>query len=300
MADDVIQIEGLKKRYQAVEALRGLTLAVPRGSVCGFLGRNGAGKTTTLKILMGMMRADSGTARVFGLNAADAAENVAIRRRTGFVSETKELYPFMTVEEVIQFTRGFFPGWRRDIEERLVRVFALPLERKIPKLSKGMHSKLALVLALARGAELLVLDEPTEGLDPEAVEEALQAVVSVAAEQESTVFFSSHQLAEVEQIADRVSIIDAGAIVLSEQLDDLRANYRMVQLVFAGEAPGTGLEAPGVERIQASGRMVSLLVSRNVDDVVERARARDAVSVDVRPVSLKEIFMGSIKAKAKI
>jgi len=297
MSDDIICIESLAKRYQSVEALRGLSLAVPRGSVCGFLGRNGAGKTTTIKILLGMVRRDSGSARVFGLDASNRAANVAIRRRTAFVSETKELYPYMTVEDFLRFTRGFFPGWRDDLAEKYRQAFALPLDRTIPKLSKGMQSKLMLLAALARGAELLILDEPTDGMDPEAVEEALQAIVAVAAEQETTVFFSSHQLSEVEQIADRVSIIDSGATVLNEQLDDLRANYRTVQLVFDGDPPGAALNVPGVERMHTSGRMLSLLVSRDVDGIVERARSQQAVSIDVRPVTLKEIFLGAIKAK---
>jgi len=298
MSDQAIEIDGLVKRFHRTEALRGLSLTVPRGSVCGFLGRNGAGKTTTIKILMGMLRADAGAARVLGFDVEDPEASVAMRKRIGFVSENKELYPYMTVAEMIHFVRGFFPGWRRDLEERYLKQFELPAERRLPKLSKGMNSKLQLLLALCRGAELLILDEPTEGLDPAVIEDALQAVVTLAAEAGTTVFFSSHQLAEVEQIADRVCIIENGAAVLNESLDELRARYRVVQVVFDGPAGEAAFEAPGIERMDASGRVMSLLVSHGVDGVVEQARARQAVSVDVRPVSLKEIFLETVRAKA--
>jgi ABC-2 type transport system ATP-binding protein len=295
MPDEAIFIDGLVKRYKDVEALRGLTLSVERGSVCGFLGRNGAGKTTTIRIIMGAAHKDAGTVRILGFNAAQPSQNLEARRRIGFVSENKELYSYMTVGEVIRFTRSFFPAWRADLEDRYLRQFDLRTDRRINHLSKGMHTKLMLLLALARGAEMLVLDEPTDGLDPVAVEEVLQAIVSYSAEQEATVFFSSHELTEVERIADRVTIIERGRAVLSGQLDDMRANYRTVNLVFPTEPVHAELQMEGVECIDGAGRSVSLLVSSNVQAVVENAQARQAVSVDVRPVSLKEIFLGTVK-----
>jgi ABC-2 type transport system ATP-binding protein len=206
----IIETADLWKDYDGVEAVRGLNLQVPFGSIYGFLGRNGAGKTTTIKVLLGMARPTSGHARVFGL-AADVQEaSVDIRRRTGFVSDDKDLYDYMTVEGMIHFTAAFFPRWRGDLEQRYLRRFELPRTRKVKALSRGMRTKLALLLALCRGAELLVLDEPTSGLDPAMTEEVLQALVAHVAREEMTVFFSSHQIAEVDQIADRVAIIDHG------------------------------------------------------------------------------------------
>ena len=219
MADPfVIETSGLRRP----EAVRGLHLQVPRGSICGFLGRNGAGKTTTIKILLGMVRASGGDARVFGLPADGRDSSVEIRRRTGFVGEEKDLYDYMTVAEIVRFTASFYPHWRADLEQRYRKAFELPADRKVKVLSKGMRTKLALLLALCRGAELLILDEPTSGLDPAMTEEVLQALVSHVAAEEMTVFFSSHQIAEVDQIADRVAIIDRGAAVVAGALDDLR------------------------------------------------------------------------------
>ena len=295
MSEPVIEIVGLKKSYREVEAVRGLDICVPRGSIYGFLGRNGAGKTTSIKVLLGMVAPDQGSGRVLGRPIDVRSESLEIRRRTGFVSEDKGLYDYMTVSQVIEFTRPLFPSWRRDRESELLQSFELPLTRKVRQLSKGMRTKLALLLALARGAELLILDEPTEGLDPAAIEDVLQILVRLVAEEEVTIFFSSHQIAEVEQIADHVLIIDKGRRLIAGALDDVKENYRRINLIFDGLAPATDFEIAGIERVQQDGRQLSLLVSHNLDEVINQARALRAQSVDVVPVTLKEIFLESVR-----
>jgi ABC-2 type transport system ATP-binding protein len=293
----IIETTDLRKAYDGVEALRGLSLQVPAGAIFGFLGRNGAGKTTTIKVLLGMSRATSGEARVFGLAATSADASVDIRRRTGFVSEDKDLYGYMTVDEMIRFTAPFFPRWRADLQQRYLRVFELPLDRKVKALSRGMRTKLALLLALCRGADLLILDEPTSGLDPAMTEEVLQALVAHVAGEEMTVFFSSHQIAEVDQIADRVAIVDRGRIVVSGELDELRERYRRIRLVFDGDAPAAPLRAPGIVRTRRDGRVLTVLSSAGADPIVAEARALNPVSVDVAPVTLKEIFLETVTAE---
>ena len=298
MADAfVVETVDLQKRYEGVEALRGLTLRVPAGSIFGFLGRNGAGKTTTIKILLGMARPTGGRATVFGLPADDAAASVEIRRRTAFVSDEKDLYDSMSVGEMIRFTAAFFPRWRADLEQRYLRKFELPLDRKIKALSRGMRTKLALLLSLSRGAELLVLDEPTAGLAPAMTEEVLQALVGHAAAEGMTIFFSSHQIAEVDQIADSVAIIDRGRTVVAGALDDLREKFRRIQLVFDREAPEAAFDAPGVTRVRRSGRVLTVLATAGAEPVLDRARALNPVSMDVVPVTLKEIFLESVTAE---
>jgi ABC-2 type transport system ATP-binding protein len=290
----VIDTRELHKHYDGVDALRGLTVQVPRGSIFGFLGRTGAGKTTTMKVLLGMARPTSGQARVFGLPADAPAASVEIRRRTGFVSDEKDLYDDMTVGEMIRFTAPFFPRWSQELEQRYRRRFELPLDRKVKALSRGMRTKLALLLALCRGAELLLLDEPTSGLDPATTEEVLQALVAHVARDETTVFFSSHQLAEIDQIADHVAIVDRGRAVVSGGLDDLRERYRRVQLVFDGDAPDVTFRAPGVERVRRQGRVITVLSSAGAGPVLDEARALNPRSVDVVPVTLKEIFLETV------
>jgi ABC-2 type transport system ATP-binding protein len=290
----VIDTADLRKQYGAVEALRGLTLRVPAGSIYGFLGRNGAGKTTTIKVLLGMARATSGSARLFGAPVESQRAGVDSRRRIGFVSDEKDLYDYMTAGEMIRFTAAFFPRWRADLEQRYLRAFELPVERKIKALSRGTRTKLALLLALCRGAELLILDEPTSGLDPAMTEEVLQALVAHVASEEMTVFFSSHQIGEVDQIADHVAIVDRGQVVVAGELDDLRERYRRVQLVFEHDAPEATFRAPGAGRLRRKGRVLTVLASEGAAAVVQEARALNPVSVDVVPVTLKEIFLETV------
>jgi ABC-2 type transport system ATP-binding protein len=298
--ENVIETTGLAKSYGAVEAVRGVDLAVPRGSIYGFLGRNGAGKTTTIKMLLGMVRPSGGGARVLGRDIGGAAEGVEIRRRTGFVGEDKGLYDYMTVEQLVRFTRPFFPAWRRDLEEKYARAFELPPGRKVKALSKGMRTKLALLVALARGAELLILDEPTGGLDPAMTEELLALLTGLAASEEVTIFFSSHQIAEVEQIADRVCVINRGRVGVEGVLDELKESYRRVQIVYGeGSTPHAPFRTPGVERSKADGRWLTLLVSRNAERIAEEARAAGAVSADVLPVGLKEIFLETVREESQ-
>lgn len=298
MADRaVIETAGLWKRYDDIEALRGLDLRVPHGSIFGFLGRNGAGKTTTIKVLLGMSRPTQGDARVFGLSPFAPQSGVDIRRRVAFVSDEKDLYDYMTIGEIVAFTRSFYPRWRNDLEQQYLRKFDLTPSRAIKGLSRGTRTKVALLLALCRGAELLILDEPTSGLDPAMAEDVLQAIVGHVAGEESTVFFSSHQLSEVEQIADHVAIIDRGQTVASGALDDLRAQYQRIQLVFDNEAPDIRVHAPGTHRVKRKGRVLTILSSGGGNAVLDELRGYRPASIDVTPVTLKDIFLESVKTE---
>jgi|KBSMisStaDraftv2_1062788.scaffolds.fasta_scaffold02228_9 ABC-2 type transport system ATP-binding protein len=301
MTEFAIETSDLRKTYSdGNEALRGLTLQVPTGSIFGFLGKNGAGKTTTIKVLLGMTHPTSGDVRVLGLPAAQQSASVSIRRRTGFVSEEKDLYDSMTVEEITRFTAGFFPRWRADLEVRYLRAFDLPVARRVKKLSRGMRTKLALLLALCRGADLLVLDEPMSGLDPAVNEEVLQALVRHVADEGATVFFSSHQLADIDQIADHVAVVDRGRTVVAGPLDDIRASYRRLQIVFDRDAPAATLRSPGVIRTKREGRVLTVFASGGAEAIAAEARALNAASVDVMPLTLKEIFLETVNASAEV
>jgi ABC-2 type transport system ATP-binding protein len=292
----IIEVNGLRKSFGSQRALDGLDLRVPAGSIFGFLGRNGAGKTTTIKTLMGLLRSDSGTAQVFGIPVADADRSIEIRRRIGFVTEDKELYPYMTVEQIIRFTRPFFPKWRDDLERRYLEMFELPPKCKIPALSKGMRSKLMLLLAISRGAELLILDEPTDGLDPAATEDVLRELVAIAAREETTMFFSSHQLSEVELIADHIGIIDKGKMIVAGSLDDMKAQYQRLTVVFANSVEAPARWADGVESVRQEGRVLSILASHNIDAIVEQAQSLPGTAVERYPVTLKEIFLEHVRS----
>lgn len=287
-----IETRALSKRFGTVTAVHALDLHVASGGITGFLGRNGAGKSSTIKMLLGMIQPTSGTATVAGCPIDDRRRSVAVRKRLAYVAEDKQTYAYFTVAEMIRFTRSFYDDWQPDVERRLVEEYGLPRDRKVNALSKGMRTKLALLLALARKPMLLVLDEPTEGLDPVSIEELLQALIGAAADG-TTVFFSSHQIPDVERIADRVCIMDQGALVLDVSLDFVRQQYRRVRAGFS-TMPEVAFRVPGIEQVRTSGRQVELLVSRNLDAVVAEVRRALPTSLEIQPVGLRDLFLARV------
>src|SRR2546427_3706265 len=291
-----IDTQQLTKRYGTLDAVRSLDLKVARHGITGFLGRNGAGKSTTIKMLLGMTRPTSGSGTIVNRRIDHPRESLEARRRVAYVAEDKQTYAYMTVEQMIRFTRSFYTDWQPDLERRLLDELGLPPRRKVKALSKGMRTKLALLLALSRRPELLILDEPSEGLDPVSIEDLLQSLVSAAAEG-TAVFFSSHQITEVERIADRVCLIDRGKLMIDLSLDQMRQEYRRITLGFATPPPAVDFQIDGIERVHTDGRQVTVLASRNADAVVERAYGLSAVSVDVAPVTLREVFLETVNVK---
>jgi len=293
MQERVIQTHELTKHYGQFHAVNQLNCSVRSERITGFLGRNGAGKSSTIKMLLGMIAPTAGSGKVLGLRIADPKESIAIRRKVAYVGEDKGLYGYMTVAQLIWFTKSFYTDWQSDVEKRLLAEYRLPPNRKVKALSKGMRTKLALLLALSRKPELLILDEPTEGLDPVSIEELLQTLVTAPANG-TAVFFSSHQLSEVERIADDILMIDRGVAVLDMPLDQIRENYRRVTFGFDVAVP----EIPvidGMEKVRTSGRHITVLASRNAEAIAQLGRQRNAVSVDIAPLTLREIFLDLVQ-----
>ncbi len=198
---------------------------MPRGAVYGLVGANGAGKTTLIKHILGLLRAQGGSVRVFGLDPV--AEPVAVLSRIGYLSEENDIPDWMRVDELIRYSRAFYPAWDDVYAEELRQAFALDLAAIIKNLSKGQKARVGLLIALAHRPELLVLDEPSSGLDPIVRRDILGAVIRTIAGEGRTVLFSSHLLGEVEQVADHVTMIDRGKIVLSASLDAIRESHRV-------------------------------------------------------------------------
>ena len=293
----VIETHELTKRFGNCDAVRSLSLRVTGQRITAFLGRNGAGKSTTIKMLLDMTHPTSGTGTVLGRSITDSRANTEMRREIAYVGEDKQLYGYMTVEQLIRFTKSFYRDWQPYVEQRLLKQYQLPQTRRVKALSKGMRTKLALLLAFCRRPALLILDEPSEGLDPVSIEELLQALVTAAADG-TTVFFSSHQIAEVERVAEHVCIIDHGQLAMNFSLEDMREQYRRITLGFAEQQPTEKFRIHGIQQIRTSGRQVILLANQNADAIVELARTMEPVSVDVAPMGLREIFLETVKEES--
>lgn len=293
-SEPVIFTRGLTKSYGHGDAVHGLDLSVGRNRITAFLGRNGAGKSTTIKMLLGLIRPTSGSGTVLGKQITDAEQNRQMRQRVAYVAEDKNLYGFMTVQQIINFARSFYSDWQIRVEKQLLLDFELPANRKIKSLSKGMRTKLALLLAFARRPELLILDEPSEGLDPVGIEDLLRTLVSRSADGVS-VFFSSHQIAEVERVADQICILEKGRLLMDASVDQLRQSYRQIDMVFPSPPPEHEFEISGVQRVTTAGNQVRIFSSGNAEAVVERAHNLSVVSVEVAPVSLREVFLETVR-----
>jgi len=248
VSDPVIHVSELTRRFGATTALDSVSLSMPRGAVYGLVGANGAGKTTLIKHVLGLLRAESGTVRVFGRDPV--ADPVGVLSRLGYLSEDNDLPGWMRVDELIRYTRAFYPAWDDAYAEELQKAFALDPSAKVRSLSKGQKARAGLLVALAYRPELLVLDEPSSGLDPIVRRDILGAIIRTIADEGRTVLFSSHLLQEVEQVADHVTMIDQGRILVSARLDEIRESHRVGDRVLSLDEifvarVGTPLQAPG-------------------------------------------------------
>ncbi len=219
-ADPLIAVSDLTRRFGAREVLSSITLQIPRGGVYGLVGANGAGKTTLIRHILGLLRAEEGSVRVFGRDPV--ADPAGVLSRIGYLSEENDLPGWMRIDELMRYSRAFYPGWDDHYAGELRTMFALDPAATIKTLSKGQKARAGLVVALAYRPELLVLDEPSSGLDPIVRRDILGAVLRTIADEGRTVLFSSHLLEEVEQVADHVTMIRQGKIVVSGPLKEIK------------------------------------------------------------------------------
>jgi ABC-2 type transport system ATP-binding protein len=292
MNELAVQFVGVGKRYPHF-FLDDIDLELPTGSVMGFIGANGAGKSTTLRILMGLVHQDRGTVTVLG-HPMPAAQALA-KRDIGFVSEDMRLYKAATLAWHMEFIASIFPGWDESYAAQLVRRFDLVPRQRMKGMSHGQRVKAALLLALARRPRLLVLDEPTTGLDPVARQEVLGALMEVLADERRTVLFSSQNTLDIEQISDQIAFIDRGRIIDSDDKESYLERWRRLRLDLP---PGVSLPAlEGVVATATSGRLTVLTTNRFTPALAAACAAAGATVHAVETMSLEEIFVADVQQR---
>ena len=290
--NSVIEIRDLRRSYGKHDAVNGLSLSVRPGRCYGFFGRNGAGKTTTIKCLLNLLRPNSGSVNVFGLNPQ--REEVAVKARLAYVPDMVAFYPWMSVRDTLEYLASFRRHWNRELEADLLNRFQLDPLKKTSSLSKGQRTQLALIGAIAPEPELLVLDEPTSGLDPIVRREFIETVIGAYQSgdpEHRTVFVSTHLISEFEGLIDEFTIIEGGSELLTMESDQARDRFRKIRARFA-QVP-TALNLPGALSVKQNGREVEVLANGNSEALLELLKARSPEELRCESLSLEEIFVAS-------
>ena len=293
---DIVVIEHLKRRFGSCEAVNDLSLTVPEGGVFALLGPNGAGKTTTIKVMMNIIRPTAGRTTVFGVDSRRLGPPEF--RHIGYVSENQDIPTAMTVRELLDYCRPLYPTWDSEFAASLVRMLDIPLDRRIGHLSRGTRMKAALVSSLAYHPKLLVLDEPFAGLDPLIREEFAQGVLELTGQQQWTVFLASHDIDEVERLADWVAMIDNGRLLLCEPVPSLLARFRQVEVVAPDmEVVPAGLPATWLlpEKAGRAVRFFDTKYDEGSSNALVRQVFPGAENVSAEPMSLRSIFVALAK-----
>jgi ABC-2 type transport system ATP-binding protein len=292
MNDISVYLDGVCKKYPHF-SLDNISLELATGSIMGFIGANGAGKSTTIRILMGLVHQDSGTVRVLGHSMP--GDQAAAKLDIGFVSEDMRLYGPATLAWHMDFLRPIYPRWDQAYAEALARRFDLKPQQKIKGLSHGQRVKAALLLALARRPRLLVLDEPTTGLDPVARTEVLEELMAVLADEDRTILFSSHNTLDVEQISDQITFIDRGRIIDSDNKEVFLDRWRRLRLVLPPD--GAVPRFPGVVQVGGSGRLPVLTTNRFEPAMVSACNEMGATVQAIDTMTLEEIFVANVHSR---
>jgi ABC-2 type transport system ATP-binding protein len=291
----VVAVSDLTCRFGKKTALDSVSLYVPRGSVFGLVGENGAGKTTLIKHLLGLLTPHQGIVRIFDRDPI--ADPVGVLGRIGYLSEHRDLPAWMRIDELLRFTAAFYPAWDAQFAEQLREDFGLDPEARVRTLSQGQQAKAGLLVALAYRPELLILDEPSTGLDPVVRKEILEAIISTIAQEGRTVLFSSHLLDEIERVSDQLAMIHQGRIVLHGPLDEVKGGHRRLVLHF--KLPlSTPPPFPGALSVTGAGREWRVLCSGFDGRIPTMAAEFQAQIVDDQTPTLDEIFVARVKGMA--
>jgi ABC-2 type transport system ATP-binding protein len=291
----VVEVQTLVRQFGGVRALDSVDFRATQGLVHGLVGVNGAGKTTLIKHLLGLLRPTGGTVRVFGLDPVRDPVNVL--RRVGYLSEHREMPEWMQISELLRYTQAYYPSWDMKYARELLDTFGLDPRKKVGGLSQGMRAQTGLVLAVAHRPELLILDEPSSGLDVVVRHDILDTIVRTVSDEGRTVIFSSHLLDEVERMSDRVTMIHEGQIVLDAMRDDVCSAHHVTQLRFA-ERLDRLPTLDGMLKASGGARAWSVVHACTVEQLRDAAGRIGGEVVESRNATLEEIFIARVARSA--
>lgn len=297
MSEPVVMIRELSRTFGPKIALDRVSLRIPQGCVYGLVGGNGAGKTTLIKHILGLLHAEQGMVQVFGMNPV--SNPPAVLSRIGYLSEDRDIAGWMRVDELLNYTQAFFPDWDPVFATELLDMFELSPYQKIKTLSRGQLARVGLLTALAHRPALLLLDEPSSGLDPVVRRDILTAIIRTVADEGRTVLFSSHLLDEVERVADQVAMLANGRVVLNDSLDNIKAQQRVVTVRFQHQLSQTPL-IPGLYNLDGSAAEWKYLCPEGTARLREAAASLGAEILEESIPSLDEIFVGHSGSRGQV
>lgn len=291
MTENVVEVTGLSRKFGKTQALDDVSLTVKPGLVYGLVGANGQGKTTLLRHLLGLLRARTGTVRVFGFDPVK--DPVAVLERVGYLSEERELPDWMRINELMRYTAAYHPKWDQSYSDELLETFGLDGSKKVKDLSKGMRAQTGLIAAVAHRPELLLLDEPSTGLDAVVRKDILNAIIRAVADDGRTAIFSSHLLDEVELMSDYVLMIDAGKLVLHGNLGEVKEQHQLLTVRFTDERDALPV-IDGVLSAEQLGKTWTVVCNGGGENVLDSLKALGGEISTSRTASLQEIFVARV------
>ncbi|WP_423406790.1 ABC transporter ATP-binding protein [Heyndrickxia sp. MSNUG] len=284
----MIQMINVHKTFEKHTAVKDVNLTVEKGSIYGLIGSNGAGKTTIIKLLAGIYKQDCGEVI---LDGKEIYENEALKEKIVYISDQPYFFPQYTVKQMAQFYKSIYPSWNETRFQKLAEVFEFSMTKKIQTFSKGIQRQASFWLALSTMPEILILDEPMDGLDPVARKKVKNLLIQDVADREMTILISSHNLREIEDICDHIGILHNGTLLLEKDLDDLKSDIHKVQIAYKGETPVQILEELRMLHCDKRGSVTLCIIRGQEKDIETVIRKTQPVIFDMLPLTLEEIFI---------
>ncbi|WP_210608251.1 ABC transporter ATP-binding protein [Priestia flexa] len=284
----MIELTEVKKSFEDIKVLNNVSLTVRKGSIYGLLGSNGAGKTTLLKTIAGIYRQNSGSIHI---NNEEVFENVALKQSIIFLPDIPYFFAQSTIKQLAQFYKNMYPTWNEERFQQLKQAFPIDLKKKVHRMSKGMQRQVAFWLALSTMPDILILDEPLDGLDAVMRQKIKNLLVQDVAEREMTILISSHNLREVEDLCDHVGILHQGQLLIEKDLDDLKSDIHKIQVAFKGDVPLAFHEDLEILYEEKRGSVLLCIVRGKEKKLASRIQSYKPLVFDILPLTLEEIFI---------